>query len=124
LLVEDAQSYGLVLEAALQHCGFDVVMVQAANQAAWASRTQVFDVVVSDLNLPDGDAGQVFRGVRAAGGHLPARLIVITAEIDDVDPTLLAQWGAETALPKTADAALLARQLAQRCGLPEPAASH
>jgi len=55
LLVEDDPDAAYVLQTELERRGFDIVVAESAAGARTAARDRDFDVVVSDLSLPDGD---------------------------------------------------------------------
>ena len=64
LLVEDHGNTRTVLARVLERRGHRVVAVASRAAALDASRQETFDVLVSDLGLPDGDGCGLFRELR------------------------------------------------------------
>jgi signal transduction histidine kinase len=114
LLVEDAEVYAMVLQRALEDAGWDVVLaghVAAARQRLVQGR---FDLVLTDLYLPDGNA----RDVLAATHGQPHLLrVVMTA---DVDAQALTVAGADAVLAKSADVTLFVTRLLARLAAGQP----
>src|ERR1700681_2498624 len=57
LLVDDNDSIRESLSLVLEHNGFDVVMASNVNEALKLIGTQTFDVLLSDLQMPDAGDG-------------------------------------------------------------------
>ena len=80
LVVEDDQTVSAMVEMLLRHYGYDV---DVAGTLADARRQLVGsdpDVIVLDLNLPDGSGLDLLEHARATG--LRARVAVLTADVD------------------------------------------
>ncbi len=65
LLVEDHPDTALTLGRLLSRSGFVVIKAPDVATAAAKAQTETFDVLVSDLGLPDGTGYDVIRSVRA-----------------------------------------------------------
>ena len=65
LLVEDHADTARTLTRLLRREGFEVVAANDVASAVATAGQETFDVLVSDLGLPDGDGYQVMRAVRA-----------------------------------------------------------
>ncbi len=65
LLVEDHTDTARTLARLLRGAGFEVVAAADVATAIAAAEREKFDVLVSDLGLPDGDGYQIMRAVRA-----------------------------------------------------------
>ena len=63
LLVEDHADSAEALELGLSSAGYRVIVATSV-QSALSHRYEEFDVVVSDLGLPDGSGLEVMRGLR------------------------------------------------------------
>lgn len=63
LMVEDHPDTERVLAALLRRAGFTVVTASNVTKAVATAREQMFDVLVSDLGLPDGTGYDVMRSV-------------------------------------------------------------
>ncbi len=95
LLVEDADVYALLLASALEQRGHTVRTVGslAAARAELAARPP--DLLVTDINLPDGNASSLLTdGLLLAGGlrGVPMRAVVMTADLDSAPAVLRQGW--------------------------------
>ncbi|MEO8353823.1 MAG: ATP-binding protein, partial [Chthoniobacteraceae bacterium] len=70
LLVEDHQSTSDVLRRLLTKRGHEVVLATSVSEARAAAAASPFDVVVSDLGLPDGTGFELMEELRAQYGLL------------------------------------------------------
>ncbi len=77
LLVEDHSALRDALAIALDGCGHRVVVAETASSALRALEAGRFDLVVTDIRLPEGDGFQVLEAARAAEPRVP--VIVMTA---------------------------------------------
>jgi two-component system, chemotaxis family, CheB/CheR fusion protein len=77
LLIEDVSDIRDVFVILLRSEGADVVATGSGLEGAEFARTQSFDVVLSDLGLPDIAGDALIRKIRASRGAA-TRLIVIT----------------------------------------------
>jgi DNA-binding response OmpR family regulator len=75
LLVEDHSDTRNVLELLLKRCGCQTVTAKNAKDARARLGDMDFDVLVSDLNLPDGDGIDL---VREAKGRHNLKAIAVT----------------------------------------------
>jgi len=66
LLIEDDDASRTILSRLLTHRGHDVVQVENSSRAREAASAQKFDLVISDLGLPDGDGYTIMRELRDA----------------------------------------------------------
>jgi DNA-binding response OmpR family regulator len=90
LLVEDDMRVATALQAALRRRGYEV---QHAATAAAALEAGPCDLVLLDLNLPDGDGVQVCRELRNRSEHLG--IIAVTARADERDRVIGLRTGAD-----------------------------
>ncbi len=77
LIVEDELAQRQILETELSKLGNRVVAVETGAEAVAELESQDFDLVVTDLQLPDFDGVEVIRRARDAGNEVP--ILVITA---------------------------------------------
>jgi EAL domain-containing protein (putative c-di-GMP-specific phosphodiesterase class I) len=87
LVVDDDNALRLSLVRFLEHAGFTVVDVDRVSRAITALEASPFDVVISDVNMPDGGGLELLRAVRRIDLDVP--VILITG-----DPTLEAAMSA------------------------------
>jgi DNA-binding NtrC family response regulator len=78
LVADDERSIRLTLETGLTLNGFRVTCARTGREALEAARASVFDAVVSDIFMPDGDGLEVVRELRATSPGIP--IILITAQ--------------------------------------------
>jgi two-component system response regulator HydG len=77
LIVDDEPAARMTLSILLRKRGHCVVQAEGAKAAAKTLAEMAFDLVVTDLRMPDGDGLEV---LRAARGHCPeASVILLTA---------------------------------------------
>jgi PAS domain S-box-containing protein len=99
LLVEDDDDGRELLELVLRDYGATVRAVSSSDAALHALRTGPFDVLLSDIGLPDEDGYALIARVRSLGGKfLPAIALTAYASLDDRDRALSA--GFDTHIPK------------------------
>ena len=77
LLVEDEARLVGLLRATLVDAGFVVDAMTSAGDARAALAVGVYDVVILDLGLPDGDGLDVLASARRGGKNMP--ILVLTA---------------------------------------------
>jgi DNA-binding response OmpR family regulator len=117
-LVEDDLELGRSLQSLLKDACHDVVWVRRVTDARYWLAEQVFDAVLLDLGLPDGNGLDLLRSTRQQDKYLP--IIVITARDGIEDRLHGLDSGADDYLVKPfAGVELLARlrALARRSGL-------
>jgi CheY-like chemotaxis protein len=89
LLVDDDAAQLALLSELLSDAGADVHPVSSAHEAVRALAQHTFDVIVSDINMPDCDGYHLLRMIRARpraqGGGTPA--IALTGQGTDTDRT-------------------------------------
>lgn len=82
LVVEDHADTGRVLRSLLQRMGCEVVLAQSMVEAKQAAAAGAFDVVVSDLGLPDGNGLDLFRELHGSYGFPGIALSGYATELD------------------------------------------
>ncbi|GAB2834784.1 response regulator transcription factor [Actinocorallia aurea] len=122
LVVEDDDVIGEVLESRLRAQDHGVVWERTGRGALRAAETEVFDLVLLDLGLPDIDGVEVCRRLRRV--QPGCVLVMLTARQDEMDVVLGLEAGADDYLTKPFGfAELLARVRAHlRRGAPNPPA--
>ena len=114
LLVEDDESIAIVITAALEAEGFDVVRCDSIAARNRLLQGQRFAALVSDVILPDGDGIATLDTVRAFDADLP---VVIVSAQNTLDTAVRASGtGAFEYFPKPFDIDELARTVRQAVG--------
>ncbi len=87
LVVDDEADTRELLRAILAQCGAEVTVVASARAALEALERAPFDVLISDIVMPDEDGYDLIRKVRARdaerGGQIPALAVTAYARIED-----------------------------------------
>ncbi|MCA1613930.1 MAG: response regulator [Acidobacteria bacterium] len=83
LVIDDEPSVADALKLILEDQGYAVDVAATAHEGIEQARRGGFDVIVTDLRLPDADGLDVIAAVREGGGAVPILLITshITEEI-------------------------------------------
>ena len=106
LVVEDDPDSRDLLRHLLERRGAKVTPASNAGAALEALETKAFDVIVSDVGMPEMDGLELLRTLRsrtsAAGQRTPA--VALTAYTRAADRTQVAQAGFQAHVPKPVDA--------------------
>jgi len=97
LLVDDEPQIGDILSKYLEREGYCVAVARNAAEALSSARGVRPDLMILDLNLPDGNGLDVFRSL-AESGPLPT--IMLTARSDEVDRVVGLELGADDYISK------------------------
>lgn len=81
LIVEDEVSFRQVLEAQMAREGIDAFGVGTAGEGLRALEEDSFDMLITDLRLPDKDGLEVVKEARARGLELPVLLMTAYASV-------------------------------------------
>ena len=87
LLVDDEPDALEVMSSALEACGAQVTTAASAREALESLSRGRFDVLLSDIGMPDKDGYELIRGVRglapAPAAYIPAAAVTAFASEDD-----------------------------------------
>ena len=115
LVVEDAEVYSMLLVRAFEQRGHQAQGAATLQAARGALANTRFDLVLCDLNLPDGTARELLLWLAQGGPGTPQaapRLVVMTADRASAPPALEALLRGQHLLEKTDDVrALVERAL-------------
>jgi len=104
LVVEDAEVYALLLQRALADAGWQVRRAGSVAEACGHLSDEPVDLLLTDLELPDGDA----RRLLASSGGRARHRVVMSADLDD---DVRAIPGADAVVAKSADVTWLVRRV-------------
>ena len=108
LLVEDDHDLARGVCFNLEQEGHAVTTAKDARTAHELLGSEAFDLVLLDLNLPDGDGLEILTALRTSGGQLP--VICLTARGQETDVVMGLSLGADDYVKKPVGVAeLLAR---------------
>jgi CheY-like chemotaxis protein len=119
LVVEDDHDGRELLGAILKRCGADVTLTSSVSEALAAFERRHFDVMVSDIEMPDEDGYGLIRRIRALasdrGGEIPAAALTAYASPSDRMKVLGAGFNIHVAKPvQPAELATVVASLAGR----------
>lgn len=83
LLVEDDQALAQALTQTLRAEGFAVNHVARGKQAIDAAKTDIPDMIILDLGLPDIDGTEVLKVLRKVSADLPVLILTARSSIED-----------------------------------------
>jgi CheY-like chemotaxis protein len=103
LVVDDSADIAFMLLTIVQHAGYETVMAVSAVEALALAEQEHFDLVISDIGMPDMDGYALARALRALPGYSTTAMIAVTgfAHYDDRERALGA--GFNTHLKKPLD---------------------
>jgi len=82
LAVDDSKTMRDMLSFTLTQAGYKVVEATDGNDALKKSRTQDFDLVITDVNMPGMDGISLVKELRGAGAYRTTPILVLTTEAD------------------------------------------
>jgi DNA-binding NtrC family response regulator len=82
LIVDDDPYFLRVLSRILTDEEYQVTTASCAAEAEQTLREGSFDVVISDLRLPDGDGLSILESLRRAGSSVPVVILTAYGEVD------------------------------------------
>jgi two-component system chemotaxis response regulator CheY len=104
LIADDSCLDRRILSAVLQSAGIrDVAVAKDGDEAIQIFDQEVFDLVVTDWNMPRRTGLDVVRAIRARGYDLP--IIMVTGESEEAKREVASQAGASDYCTKPLDAA-------------------
>lgn len=120
-LLEDDQTLGRGIVMALETPGRTVTLAGTLQEGRAVLARERFDLLILDINLPDGSGLELLRRLRAAGDRTP--VILLTANDLELDEVTGLEAGADDYITKPFSLAVLrARVAAQLRRRAQPAA--
>ena len=78
LVVDDVADVTEMLAVLLTHAGYDVVTAASARAALELARARQFDVVISDIGMPEMNGYQLAREIRTIPGYETVPMVAVT----------------------------------------------
>lgn len=75
LVVDDQESMRALLQDMLEVIGYEVTLAEGGEQALGILRESLFDLVLSDLNMPGMDGTALLRSIKSSTPNLPVVII-------------------------------------------------
>ena len=113
LLVEDHQDTREVLARLLEHWGFDVVPVENLQKGLGSLEEGMFEAVVSDISLPDGEGYELIKEAKRREQSILG--VALSAHASEVDRQRGEMAGFDRYLTKPFDGWELRSILEERC---------
>jgi two-component system CheB/CheR fusion protein len=101
LVVDDVADVTEMLAVVLSHAGYNVVTAASAPAALKAARERQFDVIISDIGMPDMNGYQLAREVRQLPGYEAVPMVAVTgySMFDDKERSSKAGFNAHMTKP-------------------------
>jgi CheY-like chemotaxis protein len=101
LVVDDVADVTEMLAVVLTHAGYSVVTAASAPAALKAARERQFDVIISDIGMPEMNGYQLAREVRVLPGYETVPMVAVTgySMFDDKERSINAGFNAHMTKP-------------------------
>lgn len=101
LVVDDVADVTEMLAVVLTHAGYSVVTAASAPAALRAARERQFDVVISDIGMPEMNGYQLAREMRLLPGYETVPMVAVTgySMFDDRERSTKAGFNAHMTKP-------------------------
>ena len=101
LVVDDVADVTEMLAVVLTHAGYSVVTAASAPAALKAARERQFDVVISDIGMPEMNGYQLAREMRTMPGYETVPMVAVTgySMFDDKERSTNAGFNAHMTKP-------------------------
>ena len=101
LVVDDVADVTEMLAVVLSHAGYSVVTAASAPAALKAARERQFDVVISDIGMPEMNGYQLAREMRMMPGYETVPMVAVTgySMFDDKERSTNAGFNAHMTKP-------------------------
>jgi CheY-like chemotaxis protein len=116
LIVDDDDDARCLLRTALEECQMTVCDTDSVEAALAALDEASFDVVISDIGMPDRDGYSLIRAVRARPGGISIPAVALTSFSRSEDRTVTLLEGFDRHFDKPLQASLFIRGLASLLG--------
>ena len=101
LVVDDVADVTEMLAVVLTHAGYSVVTAASAPAALKAARERQFDVIISDIGMPEMNGYQLAREMRTMPGYETVPMVAVTgySMFDDKERSTKAGFNAHMTKP-------------------------
>jgi len=111
LIVEDDITFGAMLQSWFDRNGFEALLLSSVEQAKKALLKNDFNLVLTDLRLPDGDGIMLLAWIKERIAHLPVIIMTGYAEIQSAVSAI--KLGAFDFLEKPVNPSILKQKIEQ-----------
>ncbi|MFO1068105.1 MAG: PAS domain S-box protein [Geminicoccaceae bacterium] len=113
LVADDETEIADLVREVLSREGYEVTVVRSGREALAALGRGSFDVVISDLRMPDLDGPGLWRELKASRPEVAERMVFITGDTLGADASRFLREATVPVLDKPLDLAQLRRQVAE-----------
>jgi two-component system CheB/CheR fusion protein len=99
LVVEDHLDTSKLLEHVLQKNGYKATIAKSIEEALSSTANQHFDLMISDIGLPDGSGCELLLELRRRGNHFPAMALSGYGQQEDIRRNLGVGFSAHITKP-------------------------
>jgi CheY-like chemotaxis protein len=101
LVVDDVTDVTDMLSVLLTHAGYDVTCASTASEAFALAREQRFDMVISDIGMPEMNGYELAKALRSLPGYEAVPLVAVTgySMFDDRSRSLTAGFNEHVTKP-------------------------
>jgi len=111
LIIEDDLSFGVMLQEWLTREGYETVFLSGIEKAKKEIQRQTFDLILSDLRLPDGDGILLLAWIKEQKKQIPVIIMTNYAELQNA--VLAMKLGAFDYLAKPVNPSILEQKIKQ-----------
>ena len=116
LIVDDSATMRNMIKAVMTEMGFDIVTAQDGAKAVKSAGTDKFDIVVTDINMPNMDGIELIRVLRDTDSMKFTPILVITTEGGDNVKKAGKEAGASGWIVKPFNPDTVKRAVTKLCG--------
>jgi len=101
LVVDDVSDVTEMLSVLLTHAGYEVFAASSAYEAIALARTRHFDMVISDIGMPEMNGYELAEALRSEPGYESVPMVAVTgfSMFDDRNRSLRAGFNAHVTKP-------------------------
>jgi two-component system CheB/CheR fusion protein len=101
LVVDDVSDVTDMLSVLLTHAGYDVFAASSAHEAIAMARARQFDMVISDIGMPEMNGYELAETLRSEPGYESVPMVAVTgfSMFDDRNRSLTAGFNAHVTKP-------------------------
>ena len=100
LVVDDAPDVAVMLDVLLRRAGYDSSMATSVSDALALAKRKQFDIVISDLAMPEKDGFSLVHALRALPEYQKVPMVSVSGFPQYRDPALSLSLGFDAHLPK------------------------
>lgn len=117
LIVDDSATMRNMIKATVAELGFEIDTAQDGEKAFTQAKKKSYDIVITDINMPNVDGIELIRMLRESETCKYAPILVISTEAGDNVKQAGKQAGASGWIVKPFDPETLTKAVSKLCGL-------